>query len=577
MKAHPALTLILPAGGPAVVFDRTVFVDRLVALGLIEADQARLHATVGEPGTGAWCRRLQESSRLKPAPFADLLATQHDLPRFNPQVLRTAVSLAPQFSTIFLHQAGLFPYRAADGGQRLAVADPFNADAIDAITFSLRGLVSLEIATFEDIDLALDAQQGAAPDAIPDAEAGTEARAESADHLRDLASGAPVVRALDEVFDRAVALRASDIHLEPLRQELKVRVRVDGVLRTIPAPRGIAARALVSRVKILAGLNIAEHRQPQDGRLRTKVRGRDFDVRVATMPTTAGEAAILRLLDRSGSLVAFDQLGFGPRDGAVLSDKLTQPHGMIVITGPTGSGKTTTLTAALATLNDNTRKILTVEDPVEYEVPGISQTQVRANIGLTFASALRAFLRQDPDVIMVGEVRDPETARIAIQASLTGHLVMTTLHTNTAAAAITRLVDIGIERYLIASTLTAVVGQRLIRTLCTDCRTPFEVTADDLQRNPRIVGLGIGLGTRLQAPVGCERCGQTGYRGRRAIFEVLEISEPIRRCILTGADDVDLERAAKDEGMTTLVEDGLSRCLDGVTSLDEVFRVAAIR
>jgi general secretion pathway protein E len=295
------------------------------------------------------------------------------------------------------------------------------------------------------------------------------------------------------------------------------------------------------------------------------------------MPTTRGEAAILRLLDRGGRLVAFADLGFNARDRAVLSDKLTQPHGMIVVTGPTGSGKTTTLTAALASLNDSTRKILTVEDPVEYEIPGVNQSQVRPAVGLTFATALRAFMRQDPDVIMVGEVRDPETAKIAVQASLTGHLVLTTLHTNTAAAAVTRLVDIGVERYLIASTLSAVVGQRLIRTLCVDCRRPVTVGPSDAERNPRIVGLGLAPGTAIFEPVGCERCGGTGYRGRRAIFECLEVTEAVRREILAGADDAAIERAGIAGGMATLVDDGKARCIEGVTSVDEVFRVAALR
>ena len=288
---------------------------------------------------------------------------------------------------------------------------------------------------------------------------------------------------------------------------------MDGVLRAIPAPREIAARAIVSRIKILAGLNIAEHRLPQDGRMRTNIRKRDFDIRVATMPTTAGEAAILRLLDRSGKLIDFDQLGFNDRDSAILARKLAQPHGMLIVTGPTGSGKTTTLAAALASLNDGARKLLTIEDPVEYELAGVCQSQVRPGIGLTFASALRAFLRQDPDVIMVGEVRDPETAQIAVQAALTGHLVLTTLHTNTAAGAVTRLADIGVEQYLIAATVTAVVGQRLVRTLCTECREPFTVTEAVRESDPRLIALRIETGTRLYRARGCERCSAYGLQG----------------------------------------------------------------
>ena len=551
------------------------FAEKLVNIGAVTAQALEpLRPEAG--GRASWSKRLLAASRMKPGDFADLMASTQALPRASLDAMRRGTSLAGEFSLPFLHESGLFPYRGPDGMLRLAAADPFDADAVDAVSVTLGGGLALEVATFEDVETALDAGVRA-EGAEAAEEVAAEAGPDNSDSLRDLASGAPVVRALDDVFDQAVSLRASDIHFEPLGRDVQIRVRVDGVLRVIPSPRAAPARALVSRIKILAGLNIAEHRQPQDGRMRIKVRARDFDVRVATMPTTRGEAAILRLLDRGGRLVAFSELGFNARDRAVLDDKLTQPHGMIVVTGPTGSGKTTTLTAALASLNDATRKILTVEDPVEYEIPGVNQSQVRPGVGLTFATALRAFMRQDPDVIMVGEVRDPETARIAVQASLTGHLVMTTLHTNTAAAAVTRLVDIGVERYLIASTLSAVVGQRLIRTLCLECRRPFTVGPGDAERNPRIAGLGLRPGTALFEPAGCERCGGTGYRGRRAIFECLEITEPVRREILAGADDAAIERVGIAEGMATLVEDGKARCLEGLTSVDEVFRVAALR
>ncbi len=553
------------------------FAQALVNIGVLQAGSIDASRFGVDDSHVSWSKRLLGASRLKPGEFADLLSETQALSRVSLDALRKGASLAAEFSLPFLHEASLYPYRAPDGTLRLATADPFNADAIDAVILTLGGQVSVEIATFEDVEIALDADQRAGAAEAPAEDAPSDAGPDNSDALRDLASGAPVVRALDDVFDTAVSLRASDIHIEPLGRDLQIRVRVDGVLRTIPAPRAAPARALVSRIKILAGLNIAEHRQPQDGRMRIRVRSRDFDVRVATMPTTTGEAAILRLLDRGGRLVEFGQLGFNPRDRTVLTDKLNQPHGMIVVTGPTGSGKTTTLAAALASLNDASRKILTIEDPVEYEIAGVNQSQVRPAVGLTFAAALRAFMRQDPDVIMVGEIRDPETAKIAIQASLTGHLVMTTLHTNTAAAAVTRLVDIGVERYLIASTLTVVVGQRLVRTLCVDCRRPFTVTREDRERNPRIVGLGLEPGTALFSPVGCERCGGTGYRGRRAIFECLDITEPVRRQILAGAEDVAIERAGIADGMATLVDDGKARCLEGVTSVDEVFRVAALR
>jgi general secretion pathway protein E len=497
------------------------------------------------------------------------------------QQLRGGFSLVHEFSPLFLREAGLYPYRAEEGSIRLAVADLAKREAIEAVLLTLRGPVVIEHAAIEDIEIALESEMARthAQDlqglADADGSAGDQGAAhEDVDNLRDLASGAPVVQALDQIFDRAVALRATDIHIEPFKRDLRVRVRVDGILRSLSAPRGIAARALVSRIKILSGLNIAEHRLPQDGRTRINLRSREFDIRVATMPTTAGEAAILRLLERGTKLVEFSQIGLNWRDEAVLRRQLARPHGLLVVTGPTGSGKTTTLAAGLATLNDASRKILTIEDPVEYEIPGVNQSQVRPAVGLTFATALRAFLRQDPDVIMVGEVRDSETAKIAIQASLTGHLVLTTLHTNNAAAAITRLVDVGVEPFLIASTLTSVLGQRLVRTLCPDCKQPFVLRSKDLDADPRFSALGFKIGATLHQAVGCERCGHTGYRGRVAIFEVLEVTEAIRKLILSGANDTIIEQTARAEGMTTMVEDGLLRCYKGITTVDEVLRVA---
>ena len=512
-------------------------------------------------------RKLLDISGLRPSDFADLVADAHGLPRVDLNGLRSGNSLADQFSQIFLHDIGLYPYRTQDGKLKLALADPAHSDAIDAVALTIGSSVALEIATFEDIEIALN-KGGDTESESPDQRHDDPSGGEEIDSLRDLASGAPVVRALEDIFDRAVAMRATDIHIEPLQRDFLIRVRVDGIMRSLPPVRGIALRALISRVKILSGLNIAEHRVPQDGRTRIRARGREFDIRVATMPTTSGEAAILRLLERGNKLVEFDKFGFSSRDEAVLRRQLNMPHGLFVVTGPTGSGKTTTLAAAIALLNDATRKILTIEDPVEYAIPGVAQSQVRQTVGLTFASALKAFLRQDPDVIMVGEVRDAETAKIAIQASLTGHLVMTTLHTNTAAAAVTRLVDIGIEPYLLASTLSTVIGQRLVRVLCPDCRQASPVTEDRRQRDPRFAALTIEAGTTLYEPVGCERCSHTGYRGRRAIFEVLEITDAVRQHILAGADDTAIEQAARSQGMTTMVEDGRSRCLDGVTSLD---------
>jgi general secretion pathway protein E len=522
-------------------------------------------------------RALRDIGDINTELFADIVSESYALPRVRLEELVAGQSLAERFSPVFLAEAAMYPYLAEAGQVRLAVADPSDEDVIHAIKLTLGKAVVLQVASFDDIEIALR-RTPVEGDSIPVEPADDRGGdSDDIDGLRDLASGAPVVKALDEIFERAVAMRATDIHIEPKRGNLQIRIRVDGVLQVLSAPSGIAARALISRVKIISGLNIAERRIPQDGRARVKVRSRDFDVRVATMPTTTGEAATLRLLDSGGRLTEFDNLGFSERDALVMRRQLATPFGLIIVTGPTGSGKTTTLASALSILNDSSRKILTIEDPVEYEVPGVNQSQVRPAVGLTFAAALRSFLRQDPDVILVGEMRDEETARICIQASLTGHLVLSTLHTNSAASAVTRLVDMGVELFLLASSLRAIVAQRLVRILCADCRRSINLTRNDLDRNPRYTALGLTSGSIIFEPVGCDRCNGTGYRGRKAIFEVIEVNEPIRRLILAKATDDQIEATARESGMTNLIEDGVFKSLHGITSIDEVFRVAALR
>jgi general secretion pathway protein E len=396
------------------------------------------------------------------------------------------------------------------------------------------------------------------------------------ENLQDLASGAPVVRAVNDLLERAVELRATDIHVEPVRGGMLVRLRVDGLLRAMPTPAQVLPQAVISRIKILAGLNIAERRLPQDGAAHLRIARSDVDIRVATMPTKYGESAAIRLLPKDRGVLEIVKLGLSATDKAKIDRLLTLPHGIIVVTGPTGSGKTTTLATMLSILNDTTRKILTIEDPIEYEIRGINQSQVKPEIGLTFAAALRAFVRQDPDVIMVGEVRDRETAHIAIHAALTGHLVLTTLHTETAAAAVPRLLDLGVEPFLLQSTLRAVIAQRLVRILCDRCKAERRLTAADIAKDPRYAMLDLRAGDPVQESSGCDHCSGTGYRGRTGVFEVLEASDDIRRLVGARADSDTITRAAIGSGMTTMFEDGVAKCRAGITSAAEVLRVTTV-
>jgi general secretion pathway protein E len=523
-------------------------------------------------------RELWEATDLSASDFADEVAGHWSLTRLSlPQLLASTPCL-DGFSRRFLRESTIFPVRTPDGGYRLAIADPSDAAAIRAAEIVFAAPVEVAVASFEDITTALD-QRTQADGAVAEDTGRTSAQQSDDDieSLRDLASGAPVVRALNDLLERAVELRASDIHIEPFRTGLVVRMRVDGLLRAMPAPSGAPPQALISRVKILAGLNIAERRLPQDGAARVRVSRSELDVRVATMPTQHGESAVIRLLPRDRGLLEMGRLGLSARDEAIMSQLLAMPHGMIVVTGPTGSGKTTTLATMLSILNEPSRKILTIEDPVEYEIPGINQSQVKPSIGLTFASAMRAFVRQDPDVIMVGEVRDAETAHIAIHAALTGHLVLTTLHTETAAAAVPRLIDLGIEGFLLKSTLRAVVAQRLVRVLCDRCKVPHRLTAADLDKDPRFAVIGFQPGETVHEAGGCERCGGTGYRGRNGVFEILEMSEAVRKLIGAQTDSHVVDDAAIRGGMTTMLADAVAKCRAGWTTVPEVFRVTTVR
>jgi general secretion pathway protein E len=523
-------------------------------------------------------RQVWEQTDLTANDFANEVALFCGLKRLSLPQLLEGRPLTAKFSGGFLRESAIYPFATATGELKLAVADPSDAMAQKAAEMVLGSDVGIDIASFEDIatvlgellDLDLPLNLGLA-------ERDSSEREENIDSLRDLASGAPVVRAINDLLEKAVELRASDIHIEPFRAGLTVRMRVDGLLRQIPTPPDVLPQALISRIKILAGLNIAERRLPQDGAARLHVARLDIDIRVATMPTQHGEAAAIRLLARDRGLLDISKLGLSPNDETRLRRLLDLPHGMIAITGPTGSGKTTTLATMLSVLNEPIRKILTIEDPVEYEIPGVNQSQIKPSIGLTFAAAMRAFVRQDPDVIMVGEVRDAETASIAIHAALTGHLVLTTLHTENAAAAVPRLLDLGVEAFLLRSTLRAVISQRLVRVLCERCKSAFTLRQECFHVDPRYDVLGYVVGETLFEPKGCERCGGTGYRGRVGVFEVLEVSGEVRDLVGSRSDSRVIESAAAKNGMSRMVEDAISKCRNGTTSVAEVLRVTTIR
>jgi len=387
------------------------------------------------------------------------------------------------------------------------------------------------------------------------------------EHLRDLASEVPVIRLVNQMLSRALESRASDIHIEPFENQLKVRYRIDGILHEVdPPPRQLKA-AIISRIKILAQLNIAERRLPQDGRIKVKIAGKDVDLRIATIPTLYGESVVIRLLERSQIFADLESLGFPPAILRHFCEMISKPHGMVLVTGPTGSGKTTTLYGALQKINDPGKKIITIEDPVEYQLGGVNQIQVKPQIGLTFANGLRSIVRQDPDIIMVGEIRDFETAEIAVQAALTGHLVFSTLHTNDAAGAISRLLEMGVQDYLLGSSVLGVLAQRLVRRLCPNCRKeiPF--------KGLKVEGFNGNPPATIWEPGGCDACSGTGYLGRIGIFELLPATSEICKLIVQKADANSIRNLAITQGMELLRGDGWQKVREGITTLAEVLRV----
>ena len=477
----------------------------------------------------------------------------------------------------FLKQFHIIGLEQNDQAVTVSMMDPLDEFVIDALKLAINKQIITKVGLLSEIDKALEVQYGegrSQMDKLVDGLTMDDIGEEDLEHLKDLASEAPVIKMVNLIMQRAIETKASDIHIEPFEQILKVRLRIDGVLQEIDAPPVKSTAAVISRIKIMAKLNIAERRLPQDGRIKIQMLGKELDLRVSTIPTMYGESVVIRLLDKENTVLDFTALGFAGRHLDAFLEVLALPHGIILITGPTGSGKSTTMYAALKQLNTSSRKIITVEDPVEYQMEGINQIQAKPQIGLTFAVALRSIVRQDPDVIMIGEMRDLETARIAVQSALTGHLVLSTLHTNDAAGGVTRLLDMGLEEYLLTSTVNGILAQRLVRKLCTVCKEGH-IASPELVDNLRLRRFVPQGDIVLYKSVGCAACGGMGYRGRMAIIEFLPMTDPIRKLIMAHEEAGAIQKLAIEEGMQTLYENGLVKVVQGTTTLEEVMRVTA--
>lgn len=458
---------------------------------------------------------------------------------------------------------------------RVAVSDPFDAAMLGAVQFEARGPVQFVLAPRAEIEKSLKRYYGVGAETLDEMSENDAIEIEIADS-REITGDdqdASVIKFVNQVIWEAFKDRATDIHFEPSEDELRIRYRIDGILHQTPLPPQIKRyqAALISRIKVMSGMNIAEKRLPQDGRINVRIKGEEIDIRVSTVPTVWGESVSLRLLTRGKIFFGLDRLGFGEKEEGQIRDIIVKPHGIFLVTGPTGSGKSTTLYAFLSTINSVTKRIITIEEPVEYELKGINQIPVRADIGLTFAVGLRHILRQDPNVVMVGEIRDLETAEIAIRASLTGHLVFSTLHTNDAPSAFTRLIDMGIEPFLVASSVEAIMAQRLVRTICVHCKTPQKVDRQYLTK----IGFPEAQidSTNFFKGIGCEECRQLGYQGRTGIHELMAMSEGIRPLVMNRAPATTISAMARQDGMRTLREDGWRKVRLGITTLEEVLRV----
>jgi len=552
-------------------------IDLMIERGKV--DQADIQKLL--PSRKDWSsvkRKLLESRLIDERDLCQLMSEALGIPFVPFDQFPKEPLLLSGLSAQFMRQGQFLPVQMNEGELVIITHDPLDFYTLDAIRVATGLKVRPMIGVGSEIAEALQQLYGVGEttmekiiediDNIPEYQADLD---EDIDHLRDLASEAPVIRLVNLIITKAIDTKASDIHFEPYENQFRIRYRVDGVLHDVEAPPKRLQSAIISRVKIMAKMNIAERRLPQDGRIMVKVKGKEIDFRVSTVPTIHGESVVLRILDKTSIVLDIEKLGFPEDILADFDQCIRSPYGIILVTGPTGSGKTTTLYCALGKINSPDKKIVTVEDPVEYQLTGVNQIQVKPAIGLTFANSLRSIVRQDPDVILIGEIRDAETAEIAIHSALTGHLVFSTLHTNDAASAITRLIDMGIEDYLLTSTLIGILAQRLVRVICPFCQEEYALEESMLKQ------LGVSYEesskARLVKPRGCPECGFTGYKGRTGIFEFLRVTDEIRALILQRRDSQVLKDLARQRGMRTLRQDGWLRVKQGMTTVQELLRV----
>ncbi|WP_372807159.1 GspE/PulE family protein [Pontiella sp.] len=553
--------------------------DLLEATGLFNAQQLEILLREARENSTPVCAALLAKSDVKEEPFLEKLAKTMGLAFLRLKEFEIPGNVLGKLPTKAIFQYNVIPLTLEGNVLQVATSNPFIPGLVDALRLASECRIRLVLSPTEDISTAAKKFYGVGAETLDRMMQDGAIDLEDDDalmkqDLSNLDQEASVVKFVNQIIWEAYNDRATDIHIEPMELDLRIRYRVDGVLHETPMPPQLKRfqSSVISRIKVMANMDIAEKRLPQDGRISVRIRGAEIDVRVSTMPTVYGESVSLRLLMRGGGLITMQDLGLNDHDASILKKMITRPHGILLVTGPTGSGKSTSLYAWLHTINSVDKRIMSAEDPIEYEMAGVNQVQMRPEIGLTFANTLRTFLRQDPDVIMVGEIRDKETAEISIRAALTGHLVFSTIHTNDSASTITRLLDMGIEPFLVASSVEGIVAQRLVRGLCKACRQPVKLDLDFLREHSFPIDRLETEGPIYEA-VGCDECRGNGYRGRTGIFEILPVTDEVRPLVIAHASANEIKQAALGQGMKTLREDGWDKVLAGVTTIDEILRV----